>query len=208
MASSTTSCVPVRSNCRSTRSSSCTPCRTSPPTEFLARCTSAAQVAADADKAKLVTKRDDKATKLGDQLAAAQDRASVVAEQAEDRKRGNLLRAAGDLLGGLFGSRRNAAAKIGSAADQLTRERRRRARRRRPWQGGEDRAAATGAGREVRRRFSGDRRQMGGRRSRGHDRSGQSRADRCQGDPTRPGLGSRAVTLVPAERLELSLSGS
>ena len=88
--------------------------------DFLARCTSAAQVAADADKAKLVTRRDDNATKLGDQLAAAEDRASIVAEQAEDRKRGNLLRAAGDLLGGLFGSRRSAAAKIGRAADQLT----------------------------------------------------------------------------------------
>ena len=88
--------------------------------DFLARCTGAAQVAADNDKAKLVTKRDDKATKLGDQLAAAQDRASIVAEQAEDRKRGKLLRAAGDLLGGLFGSRRSAAAKIGRAADRLT----------------------------------------------------------------------------------------
>ena len=32
------------------------------------------------------------------------------------------MRAAGDLLGGLFGSRRNAASKIGSAADHLTRD--------------------------------------------------------------------------------------
>ena len=90
--------------------------------EFLKRCAQTAQAAADADKAELATKRDAKVAKLENQLAAAHDRASVVAEQAEDRKRGNLLRAAGDLLGGLFGSRRSAASKIGSAADHLTRD--------------------------------------------------------------------------------------
>ena len=89
--------------------------------EFQARCIAAAQAAADADKVKLATSKDAKEAKLRAQLGAAEDRASVVAEQAEDRRRGNLLRAAGDLLGGLFGSRRNAASKIGSAADQLTR---------------------------------------------------------------------------------------
>ena len=82
----------------------------------------AAQAAADAAKAKLATKQG----RQGRQAARPswtrpEDRASVVAEQAEDRKRGNLLRAAGDLLGGLFGSRRSAASKIGSAADHLTR---------------------------------------------------------------------------------------
>ena len=69
----------------------------------------------------MAEKHEAKAAKLEAQLEAARDRASVVREQAADRKRGNLLRAAGDLLGGLFGSRRSAASKIGSAADRLTR---------------------------------------------------------------------------------------
>jgi hypothetical protein len=90
--------------------------------DFRSRCAQAAQAAADAAKAELSTKHEEKVAKLKAQLEAAHDRASVVAEQAEDRKRGNLLRAAGDLLGGLFGSRRSAASKIGSAADRLTRD--------------------------------------------------------------------------------------
>ena len=89
--------------------------------DFQARCAQAAQAAADAAKSELATRHAAKVAKLDAQLQAASDRASVVTEQAEDRKRGNLLRAAGDLLGGLFGSRRRAASKIGSAADRLTR---------------------------------------------------------------------------------------
>jgi hypothetical protein len=88
--------------------------------DFRARCAAAARAAADGEKAELTEKHDAKAAKLDAQLEAARDRANVVSEQAADRKRGNLLRAAGDLLGGLFGSRRSAA-KIGSAADRLTR---------------------------------------------------------------------------------------
>jgi hypothetical protein len=92
------------------------------PENFRARCDQAARAAAEAETATLTAKHDAKAAKLDSQLDAAQDRASVVREQAADRKRGNLLRAAGDLLSGVFGSRRNAASKIGSAADQLTRD--------------------------------------------------------------------------------------
>ncbi len=89
---------------------------------FQARCAQAAQAAAESAKTELASKHDAKVAKLESQLAAAADRAAVVAEQAEDRKRGNLLRAAGDLIGGLFGSRRSAATKIGRAADHLTRD--------------------------------------------------------------------------------------
>jgi Helicase HerA, central domain len=89
--------------------------------DFRARCAQAAQAAAEGEKAELATKHAAKVAKLDGQLEAAQDRASVVKEQAADRKRGNLLRAAGDLLGGILGSRRSAATKIGSAADRLTR---------------------------------------------------------------------------------------
>ena len=55
------------------------------------------------------------------QREAAADRASVVEEQAKERKRGNWVRAAGDVLGGLFGTRRGAAGRIGRAAERLTR---------------------------------------------------------------------------------------
>jgi hypothetical protein len=89
---------------------------------FQARCAHAAAAAAESAKAELAAKHDAKVAKLESQLEAAVDRAAVVAEQAEDRKRGNLLRAAGDLLGGLFGSRRSAATKFGRAADNLTRD--------------------------------------------------------------------------------------
>jgi Helicase HerA, central domain len=89
--------------------------------DFRVRCAQAAQAAAEGEKAEMATKHASKVAKLDGQLEAAQDRASVVKEQAADRKRGNLLRAAGDLLGGIFGSRRSAATKIGSAADRLTR---------------------------------------------------------------------------------------
>jgi DNA helicase HerA-like ATPase len=89
--------------------------------DFRSRCTAAAAAAAEAEKTKLADKHEAKSAKLDAQLDAARDRASVVSEQAADRKRGNLLRAAGDLLTGLFGSRRTTASKIGSAADHLTR---------------------------------------------------------------------------------------
>jgi hypothetical protein len=88
---------------------------------FAARCSEAARVAAETDKAELASKHAAKVAKLDGQLAAAHDRASVVREQAADRKRGNLIKAAGDLLGGLFGSKRKAASSIGRAADSLTR---------------------------------------------------------------------------------------
>jgi hypothetical protein len=93
-----------------------------PAGDFGARCAAAAAAAADGEKGMLAEKHAAKADKLDSQLEAARDRASVVAEQAADRKRSNLLRAAGDLLGGLFGSRRSTASKIGSAADRLTRD--------------------------------------------------------------------------------------
>jgi hypothetical protein len=89
--------------------------------QFAARCSEAARVAAETDKAELSSKHAAKVAKLDSQLAAAHDRASVVREQAADRKRGNLIKAAGDLLDGLFGSRRKAGSSIGRAADSLTR---------------------------------------------------------------------------------------
>jgi hypothetical protein len=91
------------------------------PEDFQTRCAEAAQSSIDAALAGLATKYSTKQAKLQSQREAAADRADVVEEQAKERTRGNWLRAAGDVLGGLFGSRRSAAGKIGRAADRLTR---------------------------------------------------------------------------------------
>jgi len=89
--------------------------------DFRTRCAKAAQSAIDEVKAELAATYSTKQAKLGSQRDAAEDRASVVEEQAKERKRGNWMRAAGDVLGGLFGSKRSAATKIGRAAERLTR---------------------------------------------------------------------------------------
>jgi hypothetical protein len=89
--------------------------------DFRTRCAIAAQSAIDAARTELATKYSTKQAKLHSQREAAADRADVVEEQAKERKRGNWLRAAGDVLGGVFGTRRSAAGRIGRAADRLTR---------------------------------------------------------------------------------------
>ena len=89
--------------------------------QFAARCATAATAAAAAKKAATAAKQAAQASKLDDQRDAASDRAEVVAEQAKERKRSNWLRAAGDVVGGIFGSSREAAARVGRAADRVTR---------------------------------------------------------------------------------------
>lgn len=88
--------------------------------DFQARCANAAQSAIDEAKAKVNAAYETKSLRLRDQREAAADRAQVVSEQAAERKRGTWLRAAGDLVGGLFGSKRGAASKLGRAAERLT----------------------------------------------------------------------------------------
>lgn len=90
--------------------------------DFQTRCARAAQAAIDAARSDLQAEYSTKQSKLLAQRDAAEDRAAVVAAQAKERKRGNWLRAAGDVLGGVFGSGRSAATKIGRAADRLTRD--------------------------------------------------------------------------------------
>ena len=89
--------------------------------DFQTRCAQAARASMDAAKSELEADFSAKQSKLRGQRDAAEDRATVVAEQAKDRKRSNWLRAAGDVLGGVLGSGRGAATKIGRAADRLTR---------------------------------------------------------------------------------------
>lgn len=92
-----------------------------PIEDFRTRCAKAAQAAIDAAKADLEGKFSTKQATLQSQREAAEDRASVVSEQAKERQRGHWVRAAGDVLGGLFGSGRSRATKIGRAAERLTR---------------------------------------------------------------------------------------
>jgi hypothetical protein len=74
-----------------------------PDAEFATRCERAADDLADAEIAKLRDKYEAKATKLRDQIDAAEDRADVLTEQAKGNKRSEFLSTAGSLLGGLLG---------------------------------------------------------------------------------------------------------
>ena len=74
--------------------------------DFRGRCAAAAQERIDADQAKLEATHQQRSARLADRRDAAADRAEVVQEQAADRKRGNWMKAAGDVLGGILGSRR------------------------------------------------------------------------------------------------------
>jgi hypothetical protein len=76
------------------------------PEEFEQRCVAAADEQAEAEIAKLRDRYEAKALKLRDQIAAASDRADVVAQQAASGRRDSLIDAAGDLLGGFLRGRR------------------------------------------------------------------------------------------------------
>lgn len=91
------------------------------PDAFAARCAAAAQQRVDAARADLAAKHAAQRAKVEARRDAATDRASVVGEQARERKRGRWVRAAGDVLGGLLGSGRSRAARVGRAAERLTR---------------------------------------------------------------------------------------
>lgn len=82
--------------------------------EFASRCRRAADERADADLAKLRTKYENRATKLRDQIAAAEDRASVAAEQARGQRNSELLSTAGSVLGGLLGGGKSGGGALGS----------------------------------------------------------------------------------------------
>lgn len=86
--------------------------------EFEARCRRAADDLADADIAKLRDKYEVKVTRLQEQIAAAEDRADVLEEEASSKRQSELLSTAGSILGGLLGgrSRGGVLGKLGSAA--------------------------------------------------------------------------------------------
>ncbi len=81
---------------------------------FAARCEAAADERADAETAKLRAKYDDKIRRLEDQRATAADRQDVLEAQAKSRRNSDLLHAAGSILGGLLGGRRNTRSMAGA----------------------------------------------------------------------------------------------
>jgi chaperonin cofactor prefoldin len=86
--------------------------------QFETRCARAADELADAEIAALRGKYEAKVTRLRDQIAAAEDRIDVLAEEASSKRNSELLSTAGSILGGLLGgrSRGGLLGKLGGAA--------------------------------------------------------------------------------------------
>jgi len=89
------------------------------PDEFAERCRAVAAEKADAEVAKLRSTYEAKVHRLQEQLATAEDRAAVLAEEAKGKRNSEFLSAAGSVLGGILGGRRSASSilgQVGSAA--------------------------------------------------------------------------------------------
>jgi hypothetical protein len=81
--------------------------------EFATRCAAVADDRADDEIAKLRHKYEAKATKLRDQIDAAEDRVDVLEAEAESKRNSELLSTAGSFLGGLLGGRKSKGRMIG-----------------------------------------------------------------------------------------------
>jgi len=81
--------------------------------DFATRCERAADELADAEVAKLRDKYETAATKLRDQIEAAEDRAEVASEEAKGKKTSEFFSTAGSLLGGLLGGRKSKTKMVG-----------------------------------------------------------------------------------------------
>ena len=75
------------------------------PEAFAQRCRDAADAKADEAVAALRDKYEAKVERLRDQIAAAEDKVELLAEQQEGRRNEELLSTAGSILGGLLGGR-------------------------------------------------------------------------------------------------------
>ena len=80
---------------------------------FAARCATFADERANEEIAKLRDKYEDKATKLRDQIEAAEDRVDVLEEEADAKRNSELLSTAGSFLGGLLGGRKSKGKMLG-----------------------------------------------------------------------------------------------
>ncbi len=81
--------------------------------EFRTRCEQAADDRADAEIAALRDKYETKATKLRDQIDAAEDRTEVLAAEAKGKKTSEFFSTAGSMLGGLLGGRKSKTKMVG-----------------------------------------------------------------------------------------------
>ncbi|MGB0112474.1 MAG: helicase HerA-like domain-containing protein [Ilumatobacteraceae bacterium] len=81
--------------------------------DFAKRCAQAADDASDAEIAKLRDKYETKATKLRDQIDAAEDRANVLKEEAKGKKKSEMFSTAGSLLDGLLGGKKSKGGMLG-----------------------------------------------------------------------------------------------
>jgi hypothetical protein len=81
--------------------------------EFATRCATVADDGADEEIAKLRNKYEAKATKLRDQIDAAEDRVDVLEAEADAKRNSEFLSTAGSFLGGLLGGRKSKGKMIG-----------------------------------------------------------------------------------------------
>jgi hypothetical protein len=94
--------------------------------EFRSRCARTADERADAEIAALRDKYETRATKLRDQIDAAEDRAGVLAEEAKGKKTSEFFSTAGSLLGGLLGGKKSTSRMMGDLLDDAGTAARRR----------------------------------------------------------------------------------
>jgi hypothetical protein len=83
------------------------------PADFAARCARTADDRADVEIAALRDKYETRATKLRDQIDAAEDRADVLSEEAQGKKTSEFFSTAGSVLGGLLGGNKSAGGMLG-----------------------------------------------------------------------------------------------
>jgi len=107
------------------------------PEAFAERCRRSAADHADAEVAKLRDTYEARVRRLRDQIATAEDRASVLAEEAKGKRNSELLSTAGSVLGGILGGRRSAGSILGQVGTA--------AGRRGRTQASEERVRAAGA---------------------------------------------------------------
>jgi hypothetical protein len=81
--------------------------------DFAARCTAFADERADEEIAKLRDKYETKATRLRDQIEAAEDRVDVLEEEAKSKRNSELFSTAGSFLGGLLGGSKSKGKMVG-----------------------------------------------------------------------------------------------
>ena len=82
--------------------------------QFATRCSTFADERADEAIAKLRDTYEAKATRLRDQIEAAEDRADVQEEEAKSKRNSEFLSTAGSLLGGLLGGRKSKGKMVGN----------------------------------------------------------------------------------------------